>query len=287
MNLESLFNRPLVKVSETAWKLPEDPESLKNWDDWAGRNPIDAAISQDDERGEVKKVSYEYDTVLAECPGGVFLDLGCGYGRIAKYVLPKRAYDGYVGVDNSAVMLKAFEERYLARPEERRTPLALVKCGIDALPFKDASVDAVFTSAVWIHNPKDIVRRSVAECLRVLKPGGKLIVFSSFLNRANPANWQERLYSNVVLPLLGRTRRNGPVRTYGEAEVRALFSAFKKTDIRRFGCRLLPNRLQILPLQVNLWTWKQIAVPFNRLVCRLLGRHADRLCLHFDVVAEK
>ena len=94
----------------------------------------------------------------------------------------------------------------------------LVKGAIDDLPLRDGSIDAVITSAVWLHNPKSVVARSVREVFRVLKPGGKLLVFSSFPNGGNPANWQEKFYTEIILPLAGKTEKNGPVRTYSEGE---------------------------------------------------------------------
>jgi len=164
----------------------------------------------------------------------------------------------------------------------------LIKTSIADIPLPDASVDAVVTSAVWLHNPKDVVRRSIAEVRRILKPGGKLLVFSSFVNRENPAYWQEWLYSELILRLRGGMDRNGPVRVYGQKEVRGLLSGFTRVDIVRSGYRVLPIHLLVLPRMLNLRIWKApIARPFNDSACRILGRHRGRFCAHYDVVAVK
>ena len=282
------FNRPMRALSGRIMASAEDRASLKNWDDLAAENPINAAIAQDDERGEIKKGALEYETILKECPGGVLLDLGCGYGRVAKYVLPQRTYNHYVGVDDSIGMLQTFERRYESRPEEKTTPLTLIKASIADLPLADASVDAVVTSAVWLHNPKDVTRRSIAEVRRVLKPGGKLLIFASFVNRENPSYWQEWFYSEIVLRLRGGMRRNGPVRVYGEKEVRGLLSGFSDVELFRTGCRVLPIHWLFIPRMLNLRVWKApIARPVNDWASRILGRRGQRFCTHYDVVAVK
>jgi ubiquinone/menaquinone biosynthesis C-methylase UbiE len=285
----SLFDRPMTAVDDLLWTRPDDAATLKNWDKLATENPINAAIAQDDESGEMKKGAHEYETLLREVPGGTVLDLGCGYGRVAKYVLPRRAYGRYIGLDRSSVMLRVFAERYRARPEEQKTPLTLVRGEIDALPFPDGSIDAVVTSAVWIHNPKALVRRSVAEVRRVLKPGGKLLVFSSFPNAENPAYWQESFYSGWILPLLKRQDRNGPVRTYAESEIQELFADFGAAKIEGFGCRAVPTHLLPLHRMLNLYTWKQVATPINEFVCRRYAKGAAplRLRMYHDVIASR
>jgi ubiquinone/menaquinone biosynthesis C-methylase UbiE len=47
---------------------------------------------------------------------------------------------------------------------------------VERLPFPDASFDAAFLSAVLHHLPPDLKRAGLAEILRVLKPGGRLVV---------------------------------------------------------------------------------------------------------------
>lgn len=286
MNPLSLFKEPIVQASRAIFARPGDGATLANWDALAAENPIHAAISQDDEKGEIKKGAREYARIVEEIRGGIVLDLGCGYGRLAKYVLRERVYEAYVGVDLSETMLAAFERRALSSPTETRTPLVLVKSPIERLPFKDDSVDAIVTSAVWLHNPKDVAAASIREALRVLKPGGKLLAFSSFVNARCPANWQDRLYSNL-LPFIGRGRRNGPVRTYKEEEVRGLFSDFSDVRLEPIGCELLPARLLFLSPQLNLKTWKQLAVRVNRALAKTRFAMHPRLRTHIDVKVVK
>lgn len=287
MSLPLTYNRPMRALSDGIFAAADDNTSLKNWDDLAAVNPINAAIALDDESGEIKK-GYEYETILRECPKGVLLDLGCGYGRVAKHVLPQKTYQHYIGVDDSIAMLQLFEQRYASHPEEQSTPLTLIKGSIDDLPLPDDSVDYVVTTAVWLHNPKEVVRRSIEEVRRVLKPGGKLLVFASFVNRENPAYWQEWLYTEAILRLRGQTGRNGPVRVYGEEEVRSLLSDFTRADVIRFGFRVLPIHWLVIPRNLNLKIWKApIARPFNAWASRTFGSRRERFNTHYDIIASK
>lgn len=93
------------------------------------------------------------------------LDAGCGTGK----VLESLACGGeiaVVGLDLSATALQ------LAR---RRGDFALTRASAHALPFADASFDAVLSLDVLANLPPSAVPTALAECYRVLVPGGRLI----------------------------------------------------------------------------------------------------------------
>ncbi|HYB25820.1 MAG TPA: class I SAM-dependent methyltransferase [Solirubrobacteraceae bacterium] len=113
--------------------------------------------------------------VLAHCPRGDGLDVGCGTGVLAE----RLAGAGYqmVGVDPSAGMLEILESRTpLVRP---------VHASGTSLPFDDDSFDLVLTVAVMHHiaDPED-VRQTLAEMIRVVKPSGRVLVWDH--NPRNP-----------------------------------------------------------------------------------------------------
>ena len=105
-------------------------------------------------------------------PSGRVLDVGCGTGRFLEG-LPA----GYelAGVDVSAGMLEI----------ARQKGLDVVQSSGAELPFADDSFDLVTTFAVLHHliDP-DIVRATLAEMARVLRPGGWMIVWDH--NPLNP-----------------------------------------------------------------------------------------------------
>jgi SAM-dependent methyltransferase len=116
------------------------------------------------------------------------LDLGCGEGRFCR-MLADRGADA-VGVDITAALAQAAASRgggrYLQSAAER-------------LPFGDAAFDLVVSYITLV----DIVgyREAIAECARVLRPGGSLLVASIGFVTASQG-WQRdadgrRLYHRV------------------------------------------------------------------------------------------
>jgi ubiquinone/menaquinone biosynthesis methyltransferase len=89
-------------------------------------------------------------------------------------------------------------------------PVQLVTADARALPLPDASVDGVI-AGFGLRNVPD-VHLAVAECARVLRPGGRLVVLEFF----QPVTLLSRLlqgsYNRLVMPVLG-----GAVSGYGGA----------------------------------------------------------------------
>jgi SAM-dependent methyltransferase len=113
--------------------------------------------------------------VLEHCPRGRGLDVGCGTGMLAA----RLAVAGYAmtGVDPSEGMLTVLRERNPA-VEAARAPGS-------ALPFRDGAFDVVLSVATLHHvaDPPE-VRRTLAEMVRVARPGGRILVWDH--NPRNP-----------------------------------------------------------------------------------------------------
>ena len=105
--------------------------------------------------------------------GGRVIDLGCGGGHVSYAVAPH--VGSVVAYDLSAGMLAAVAaeagKRGLANVTTAQGPA-------EALPFADASFDAVFCRYTAHHWPD--VRRGLREARRVLKPGG-IAVFADIV----------------------------------------------------------------------------------------------------------
>lgn len=115
------------------------------------------------------------DFVLAHCPRGRGLDVGCGTGALAER-LAGRGYD-MTGVDPSEGMLSVLSKR---APSVRS-----VRASGTELPFEDGGFDLVLTVATLHHiaEPK-AVRATLAEMVRVTRPAGRVLVWDH--NPRNP-----------------------------------------------------------------------------------------------------
>jgi SAM-dependent methyltransferase len=122
------------------------------------------AARYDATRGGVPRARSAARAILALVPerARTLLDVGCGTGLVTERLI--RPGLRVFGVDSSPGM---------ARMAAQRVGLALVLGNCHRLPFADASLDAV--SAVWLLHLLPDAPLVVAECARVLRPGGVFV----------------------------------------------------------------------------------------------------------------
>lgn len=285
MNSENLLSADAVQEG-FYWKQKDYVSPIKNWDELALSNAAHAVVSAPDDKAEKIKSDITLAFLDPELVPGVILDLGCGYGRVAKHLLPQRQFDGYIGLDSSVIMLRKFNDRYSTSPEEQRTPLGLLFSDIDIIPLNDQSVDNVIVSAVYLHNHKSITRKSLEQVYRVLKPGGKLLIFSSFPNLFTGDGFLGSLYL-LLLKILGREMKNGPVRYFTESEVRGMLADYKGLEVRRSGFSFFPKSLIGLPYGVNR-VYRKFYDFTQSVLKKILPVSIQKIfCYHYDVVATK
>ncbi len=99
------------------------------------------------------------------------MDAGCGHGAITDELIAKGA-KSIIGVDGSSERIRNYEIKYELSPH-----IEGVVSDLETLPFKDNEFDKIFCRFVLHHqvNPADILK----EYIRVLRPGGKLIIIDS------------------------------------------------------------------------------------------------------------
>jgi len=95
-------------------------------------------------------------------PGNRTLDLGCGEGRLSRYL--RSVGHRVAGADASPAMVR------LAAGHPHAEPAVVADAA--ALPFADAAFDLV-VAYMCLHD-MDQMPQAVAEAARVLKPGGRL-----------------------------------------------------------------------------------------------------------------
>ncbi|HET9051768.1 MAG TPA: methyltransferase domain-containing protein, partial [Candidatus Dormibacteraeota bacterium] len=128
---------------------------------------------------------------------GDLLDVGCGPAVMAGEVV-SRGWR-FVGVDGSRGMVRAGRAALAEADLEGEVGVA----DAQALPFGAGAFSAVICTGVLDGVPDR--ERALAEMVRVLRPGGRLVV--SFANRRSPyALWT----SGVYRPAVERVLRRGP-----------------------------------------------------------------------------
>jgi SAM-dependent methyltransferase len=116
-----------------------------------------------------RKLKKTYHAPVAGIAAGRFLDLGCGLGSCAA-LYARRAGQPAVGLDFAMPALRH------AASECARFGIAAAFVAGDAyrLPFAGGSFDSIYVGQVLEH--LDDERAVIAEALRVLAPGGRLII---------------------------------------------------------------------------------------------------------------
>jgi ubiquinone/menaquinone biosynthesis C-methylase UbiE len=146
------------------------------------------------------------------------LDLGCGTGHIS--LMMER--------DNRVVSYDPALEGVRLTRRRRRTAGGFVVGGGEALPFRDASFDAVLLIDVLEHIPDDVT--VAREACRVLRPGGLVLCMVP----ENPA-----LYSRI-------DAANGHVRRYRADELRRLFAPCRADTFFDYGFPFMRLYLRLL-----------------------------------------
>ena len=116
------------------------------------------------------------DTVGVK-PADVFLEIGCGVGRVGRVLSP--FVREWVGCDVSSNMLRLAGRRLLGLSNIRLQEIS----GYDLQPIPDNSIDVVYTTVVFMHLEEWDRYNYILEAKRVLKPGGKMILELPCLNK--------------------------------------------------------------------------------------------------------
>jgi SAM-dependent methyltransferase len=107
---------------------------------------------------------------LGLASGMVVLDVGCGTGDVTRAFAPLVGANGHVrGLDFSQHMIETAKQRI----EGLGLPISFEQGEAQALPYPDASFDRVHCAQLLQHLPDP--ERAIAEFVRVVKPGGKVI----------------------------------------------------------------------------------------------------------------
>jgi SAM-dependent methyltransferase len=130
--------------------------------------------------------------------GEHLLDLGCGTGDF----LAAAAYDEpgaiLAGVDPDADALEIASRKICGTVH----PVELHIAAAEALPFEDEEFDVVVASLVFGDLQPEALVRALAECRRVLRPGGRLLA-ADWMIAGNLFSQALRLPADLVRGALG------------------------------------------------------------------------------------
>lgn len=139
---------------------------------------------------------------------GRALDVACGTGALTEELARSAEV---AGIDLSPRMI----ERARRRVPAGRFAVADAL----ALPFPDGAFDAA-TIGFGLRNMPDY-RACLAEMVRVVRPGGRVVVLEIAAPRRGPLAWLLRAWFERVVPLLGRVVGAPDAYRYLPASVRA------------------------------------------------------------------
>jgi len=131
------------------------------------------------------------------------LDIGCGTGRFLDFVKQAWPRLAACGLDMSEAYVRHAQRRLAGRSR-----MKFVVGKAEAIPAPDNSQDAVTSIFVFHELPPQVRRAALAECARVLRPGGRLVLLDS-LQRGDrpdyegllelfPQNYHEPFYLSYI-----------------------------------------------------------------------------------------
>jgi ubiquinone/menaquinone biosynthesis C-methylase UbiE len=221
---------------------------------------------------------------LERLDGGRILDVGCGPGMMVAPCTQRRFL--YTGLDLSEKMIDECLHRH------RDTATANFCVGrIQCLPFDNNLFDVLLCMGALEYVPAEEEDAAMAEMIRVLKPGGLLII--SHLNRVSPYwVWEKYVYGKtrglrrLAKRLLRgtdhlRAEPDTPPREFTERERHDLIKArqLKIIDTVYFGFNVFLRPLDRLLPRLAVWVGEKLSSQ-SRSTLRMLG-------MAFIIVAQK
>jgi SAM-dependent methyltransferase len=143
-------------------RAKENPRAYINWPEFADDDDAFFASGLQDYE---KYVPPFLKKMQVDPRGATVLEIGCGIGRIARWM--SRDFGQYIGVDVSPEMVAKASSYGIANARFQAVS------GGDLVGIASESVDFVFSFAVFQHVPdKNAIFNYFVETARVLRPGG-------------------------------------------------------------------------------------------------------------------
>jgi len=155
-------------------------------------------------------------------PGARVLDVACGTGDLALELAGRVGPGGeVVACDFSERMMALGRTKAAAaaaRDPEARAPIRFEWANALELPYADDGFAAA-TVGFGVRNFSDL-ERGLSELVRVVRPGGHVVVLEMTTPRRPPLSWFFRVWFDRVVPLLGRLAGDSDAFAYLPSSVR-------------------------------------------------------------------
>jgi SAM-dependent methyltransferase len=179
------------------------------------------AATYDDDPWERRLLGTEHRAWCCSQALGNTLEVAIGTGLNLPYYPP---HVRLTGIDLTPEMLARARARAVAL--ERR--VTLHEGDAHDLPFADRTFDTVVCTYALCAIPDDV--RAIGEMMRVLRPGGRLILLDHTASTARPLYWLQRVWETVSGPLKGEYWTRRPI-----VHVQAAGFAIRAHDRLRAG----------------------------------------------------
>ena len=150
--------------------------------------------------------------------GDTILDVGCGGGAMVRKLAAVAAEGKVYGVDHSEQSVAAARRANRKGTAEGRVEIR--KASVSALPFPDDLFDlvtAVETHYFWPDLPGDM-----REVLRVLKPGGTLVVLAEAYKGGKHDQWLQKVANLTKMVFLTAEEHRELFSNAGYSDVRVI-----------------------------------------------------------------
>jgi ubiquinone/menaquinone biosynthesis C-methylase UbiE len=129
---------------------------------------------------------------MGDVINGKVLQVACVYGDFTEHLVRRLGPEGTLDVvDVAAIQIQNLKTK-LSKPEHVTAHLQ----DSTNLQFADGSRDSVVVFFLLHEQPAEVRRKTVAEALRVTRPGGKLV----FVDYHKPKSWS--LFRYLMVPIL-------------------------------------------------------------------------------------
>lgn len=174
------------------------------------------------------------------------LDVGCANG-FSTFQHLKRDISSIIGVDFSEKMIEQAERRKRKLKKREKSKVNFEKGDVRKLRFSEGSFDIVYTTRVLINLPSwNQQKQGIAECLRVCRKKGKVILSEAFWEPFIRLNSMRALVN--LPPLVEHDFNRYLKKEYLEKYLKSITKKFTVIDfssVYYFGSRLLRELVTI------------------------------------------